>query len=49
MKKVFVTRSRDSFPAEAMSKLEEKCHVTYWKDNSVIPKSDLKGKSGILK
>ena len=39
--KVFTTRSRDSFPNSAMEVLESSCDVSYWKDNSVIPKEDL--------
>ena len=41
--KVFVTRSRASFPSEAMDLLESSCQVTFWKDNSVIAKEDLIG------
>ena len=41
--KVFVTRSRASFPSEAMDLLEKSCQVTYWKDNSVISKDGLIG------
>ena len=39
--KVFVTRCRDSFPNDAMQKLEASCEVTYWKDDSVIPHQEL--------
>jgi len=39
--KVFTTRSRDSFPTSALETLEASCDVSYWKDNSVIPKQDL--------
>ena len=38
---VFVTRARASFPTEEIEKLEQECEVTYWKDDSVIPKQDL--------
>eukprot|EP00091_Calanus_sinicus_P013043 TRINITY_DN2904_c0_g1_i1.p1 TRINITY_DN2904_c0_g1~~TRINITY_DN2904_c0_g1_i1.p1 ORF type:complete len:145 (-),score=32.29 TRINITY_DN2904_c0_g1_i1:2-436(-) len=39
--KVFTTRSRDSFPSSSMEVLESSCDVSYWKDNSPIPKEDL--------
>jgi len=39
--KVYTTRSRDSFPSSVMSVLESSCEVSYWVDNSVIPKKDL--------
>jgi len=39
--KVFTTRSRDSFPSSSMELLESSCSVSYWKDNSVIPKEEL--------
>ena len=42
--KVFVTRCRESFPNDAMQRLEAACEVTYWKDDSVIPHHDLIGK-----
>jgi len=38
---VFVTRCRQSFPAAAMERLEAQCQVSYWRDNSVIPKAEL--------
>ena len=46
--KVFVTRFRESFPSEVMSRLEEFCEVSYWKDDSVIPKPQLIGRDWIL-
>ena len=39
--RVFVTRCRQSFPAAAMERLEAQCQVSYWRDNSVIPKAEL--------
>ena len=42
--RVFVTRCRESFPDDAMQRLEAACEVTYWKDDSVIPHQDLVGK-----
>lgn len=39
--RVFVTRCRESFPDDAMQRLEAACEVTYWKDDSVIPHQDL--------
>ena len=42
--KVFVTRCGESFPDDAMQRLEAACEVTYWKDDSVIPHQDLVGK-----
>jgi len=49
---VFATRARASFPTEEIEKLEQECEVTYWKDDSVIPKEDLmlnvKNKDAIL-
>ena len=39
--KVFTTRSRDSFPSSSMELLESSCSVSYWKDNSVIPRDEL--------
>ena len=38
---MFVTRCRQSFPAAAMERLEAQCQVSYWRDNSVIPKAEL--------
>jgi len=50
--KVFTTRSRDSFPSASMEVLESSCDVSYWKDNTVIPKDDLisniKGKDALF-
>ena len=42
--KVFVTRHRGSFPSEVMERLEQSCDVSFWKDDSVIPKEELLGK-----
>ena len=42
--KVFVTRHRGSFPSEVMERLEQSCEVSFWKDDSVIPKEELSGK-----
>ena len=39
--RVFVTRCREAFPAEKMDILERKYQVSYWKEDSVIPKEDL--------
>lgn len=39
--KVFVTRCREALPLEKMVLLEKSCQVTYWRDNSVIPREDL--------
>jgi len=39
---LYVTRSRESFPPEQMNRLEEIFDVSFWKDNSPIPKKDLK-------
>jgi len=36
-----VTRCREAFPSEKMLVLESSCEVTYWKDNSVIPRGEL--------
>ena len=41
--KVFVTRHRGSFP-EVMERLEQSCDVSFWKDDSVIPKEELLGR-----
>ena len=46
--KVFVTRCRESFPDDAMQRLEAACEVTYWKDDSVIPHQDLMGNKHLL-
>ena len=39
--KVFVTRCRAALPSDKMSILERSCQVSYWKDDSVIPKEEL--------
>jgi len=39
--KVFTTRCRDSFPSAVMDKLESSCEVSYWKNDSVIPREEL--------
>ena len=39
--RVFVTRCREAFPAEKLVLLESKYQVTYWREDSVIPKEDL--------
>ena len=39
--RVFVTRCREAFPADKMVILERKYQVSYWREDSVIPKEDL--------
>ena len=50
--KVFVTRCRDSFPPEAMARLEAACDVSYWRDEAAIPAPELaaavRDKAGLL-
>jgi len=49
---VFVTRSRTSFPAPMLEKLEAGCSVSYWKEDKPIPRQELilhiQGKDALL-